>query len=178
MRAAHATWQFGRAWPPASLTSALGLMSTSPKLASVLLCGLALAGCSQRSEDSSRSEVSSISRAVVDDGGDTNHPAWIERLALLKPGATRAQVEALLPQGYDTAPAFGSSGMHREFYSVSNAWLIAVVYRSPDMRYHADPKQALIDGPIITRLDSNTRQTYRDPRGSFILKKVSNETNR
>ena len=150
----------------------LGHMSALLKLLTVILCGLVFVACSKLTNDSAES------RAVVQDAGDTNHPAWLQRLAQLKLGATRAEVEGLLPQGYRTAPSFGSSGMHREFYTVSNAWQVAVVYRSPDMRYIANPKQPLIDGPIITRRDSDTRETYKDPHGTFILKKVESETNR
>jgi hypothetical protein len=147
-------------------------MSAPLKLVGVLVFGLALAACSKQSEDNSESG------ATIEDGGDTNHPAWIQELAQIKLGATRRKVEALLPKGFTTAPGFGSSGMHREFYTVSNAWQVSVVYRSPDMRYIADPKQLLIDGPFITRLDADTSDTYRDPRGSFIFKKVDNQTNR
>jgi hypothetical protein len=68
--------------------------------------------------------------------------------------------------------------MHREFYTVSNAWQVAVIYRSADMRYIRNPKQPLIEGPIITRLAPEARDTYKDPNGSFILQKVGSETNR
>ena len=147
-------------------------MSAPLKSFAVILCGLALVACSKLTNDSAET------RAVVRDGGDVNHPAWLSRLAELKPGATRAEVEGLLPQGYRTAPSFGSSGMQREFYTVSNTWQIAVVYRSPDMHYIPDRKQTLIEDPVATRVDSDTRETYKDPHGSFILKKVDNQTNR
>src|SRR5262249_4543956 len=119
-----------------------------------------------------RARNSAVSRAVIEDGGDTNHPVWIQKLALLKTGTTRGEVEALLPRGFLTSPGFGSSGMHREFYTVSNTWQVAVIYESPDMRYLSNPNQALLDGPIITRVNSDTRTTYKDPHGSFVLKRV------
>jgi hypothetical protein len=163
--------RFGHHWPGVP-ERGRSVMSALRKSSVLVLSGLALVACSKPTNDNAES------RTVIEDAGDTNHPAWVQRLAQLKVGATRAEVEGLLPQSYRTAPAFGSSGMHREFYTVSNAWQVAVIYRSADMRYIRNPKQPLIEGPIITRLAPEARDTYKDPNGSFILKKVGSETNR
>ena len=87
-------------------------------------------------------------------------------------------MEAFLPKGFRSGPGFGSSGLHREFYTIGSTWRIAVIYRSPDMSYRAYPGQVLIGGPVITCLDSDTQDTYKDPHGSFLMQRFENERNR
>src|SRR5947207_2368913 len=67
------------------------VMSALRKSSVLVLSGLALVACSKPTNDNAES------RTVIEDAGDTNHPAWVQRLAQLKVGATRAEVEGLLP---------------------------------------------------------------------------------
>src|SRR5450759_5748727 len=134
-------------------------MKSAHRLASVLVSVIVLVSCSkQPAQDADMAR----SPAVTEGDSQPGQPTWVRQIARLKAGATRAEVERLLPHGFTTAPAFGSSGMHREFYSVSKDWQIAVVYRFPDMRYRRSPDQKLIASPRITRTLDDTRETYVD----------------
>lgn len=145
------------------------IMSSAHPFACILLASAVVAGCSREQA----APTDSTESAAVEHGDDPSHPSWLKAIARMKPGATRAEVERRLPQGFTTAPPFGSSGMHREFYTVSNEWQVAVVYRSPDMRYQRHPSQKLLTPPRVTRVDADTRETYVDPVGSFSLRRVS-----
>jgi len=143
-------------------------MSFAVQFACILLAGAVATGCSRQAAEPSH----------IGEADDPTRPGWLNAIARLQAGATRADVERRLPQGFTTAPAFGSSGMHREFYTVSNEWQIAVVYRSPDMRYQRYPSQKLLGPPRVTRVDADARETFLDPVGSFALKRVSTNASR
>lgn len=131
-----------------------------------LLWGAGLSGCSKSSEQHDAFSASG-------NASDQSRPQWIKRLEALQPGkAKRRDVEALLPNGFRKGPAFGSSGLYREFYVISNDWQVAVIYQAPDRRYIASPGQVLLEGPYITRLNPDSRDTYSDPRGGFSIKKL------
>ena len=105
---------------------------------------------------------------------------------------TRTEAEAHLPAYATIDTSFGSSGMHRDFYSVGENWRVALVYRAPmetnlyftevstngqkvtrgpvsGWTYGRTPTQPVIAGPFINYVKSRG-STFTDPYGSFSAK--------
>src|SRR5262249_50692194 len=58
-------------------------------------------------------------------------PWWVAAAKEIKVGMSRTEAEAHLPAYATIDTSFGSSGMHRDFYSVGENWRVALVYRAP-----------------------------------------------
>jgi hypothetical protein len=143
------------------------LASNGPWMA---LLALALSGCASTPEE----------------------PAWVPDARKITIGMTRREAEAHLP-GYATIDmSFGSTGNHRDFYSVGEHWRVALVYRAPmetnlyitevstngqkvtrgplnGWAYRPTLDQPVIAGPFITHVRSRGSQ-FADPFGSFTAK--------
>jgi len=119
-------------------------------------------------------------------------PAWLPEARKITIGMPRTEAEAHLP-GYATIDmSFGSTGNHRDFYSVGEHWRVALVYRAPmetnlyitevstngqkitrgplnGWAYRPTPDQPVIAAPVIRYVRSRGSR-FADPFGSFTAK--------
>lgn len=116
-------------------------------------------------------------------------PAWVPEARKIAIGMTRTEAEAHLPRYATIDTSFGSSGNHRDFYSVGEHWQVAMIYRAPMVTnlyftevstsgqkilrgpitgwaYRPTPDQPVIDGPCITYVKSRGSH-FADPLGGF-----------
>lgn len=119
-------------------------------------------------------------------------PPWVTDAKQIKVGMTRTEAEAYLPAYATIDTSFGSSGMHRDFYSVGENWRVALVYSAPfetnvyiteistngqkisrgpfnGWTYGSTPTQPVIAGPFISYVKSRGSK-FVDPFGSFAAK--------
>ncbi len=119
-------------------------------------------------------------------------PSWVATAKEIKVGMSRTEAEAHLPAYAAIDTSFGSSGMHRDFYSVGENWRVALVYRAPwetnfyitevstngqkisrgplnGWTYGRTPTQPVIAGPFISHVKSRGSK-FVDPFGSFTAK--------
>jgi hypothetical protein len=119
-------------------------------------------------------------------------PAWAPEARKITTGMPRTEAETHLPAYATIDMSFGSSGNHRDFYSVGEHWRVALVYRAPmetnlyitelstngqkvtrgplnGWAYRPTTNQPVIAGPFITYVRSRGSQ-FADPFGSFTAK--------
>jgi hypothetical protein len=116
-------------------------------------------------------------------------PAWLNKAKEISVGMTRTEAESLLPADAKIDMSFGSSGNHRNFYSVGENWRVTLIYRAPmetnlyytvtsptgektthgphnGWAYRPTPDQKVIAGPFVSHVKSRSAR-FDDPNGSF-----------
>lgn len=119
-------------------------------------------------------------------------PAWLPEARKITIGMPRTEAEAHLPEYATIDMSFGSTGNHRDFYSVGEHWRVALVYRAPmetnlyitevstngqkitrgplnGWAYRPTPDQPVIAAPVIRYVRSRGSR-FADPFGSFTAK--------
>ena len=119
-------------------------------------------------------------------------PPWAEEARKITVGMTRAEAEAHLPSCATIDTSFGSSGNHRDFYSVGENWRVTLVYRAPwttnsyvtevltngreithgtlhGWTYEPTTNQPVVAGPFISYVKSR-KTKFTDPFGSSTAK--------
>lgn len=116
-------------------------------------------------------------------------PAWVPEARKIKIGMTRMEAEAHLPAYATIDMSFGSTGNHRDFYSIGEHWRVALVYRAPietnlyftEASNRGQKVTRITRGPPIeaspysTEVSTNGQEVARGPLNGWIYSPTTNQ---